>query len=69
MKILMQGNLEMAQRKIKKTLSFLCDICGCMWEADTGEYVYCGNQMDGDEWKMNCPCCKHITYSNKKVGW
>lgn len=55
MKIIKVGNID------KKTKQFTCDECGCVFEANKGEYRL-ANQMealhDGIEAVCKCPYCK-----------
>lgn len=49
----------------KKTKQFTCDKCGCVFEADKGEYRF-ADQMealhDGIEAVCDCPHCKSKVY-------
>ena len=55
MKIIKVGNID------KKTKQFTCDECGCVFEANKGEYRL-ANQIealhDGIEAVCICPYCK-----------
>ena len=55
MKIIKVGNTD------KKTKQFTCDECGCVFEANKGEYRF-ANQMEamhvGIEAVCECPYCK-----------
>ena len=53
MKTIIAGNPNI----LKEYRYFKCDICGWVGKAEKGEYQYCGNQLDGDNWKVVCPCC------------
>lgn len=44
---------------------FDCDICGCVFEAERGEYD-CGNQFEPSPW-CTCPCCNQIAYEASDV--
>lgn len=48
MKIIEQG------KKIDLSIRFICDMCGCVFEADRNEYEY--NQRE-DEFFSTCPNC------------
>ena len=65
MKIIREGSIDFLYRPIR----FECHQCGCIFEAAKGEYEYCGNQREGDDYKISCPFCCKICYSIKKVGW
>ena len=57
--------------KIPSTIiCFECEYCGCLFEADKGEYKY-SSQMevmhDGlGAYKCECPCCKNMVYAERK---
>lgn len=53
MKVLMQGNKDLA----KRTKIFHCKECGCEFEADKGEYECAGYQYNEAYYKCKCPCC------------
>ena len=53
MKTIVAGNREI----LKEYKYFKCIICGWVGKAEKEEYQYCGNQIDGDNWKVVCPCC------------
>lgn len=53
MKTIVAGNRDV----LKEYKYFKCNICGWIGKAEKGEYHYCGNQIDGDDWKITCPCC------------
>lgn len=68
MKILKQGDLDAAERKKKLTRFFVCEYCGCEFEANRDEY-HDGNPVDYDgstSVYCNCPCCKALTFSQYK---
>ena len=51
-------------------IRFECNNCGCVFEADKGEYKY-SSQMevmhDGlGAYKCECPCCKNMVYTERK---
>lgn len=51
MKIIKKGDLNIA----KKPLRFKCRNCGTIFDAIEKEYIYCGDQREGDNWKCECP--------------
>ena len=50
---------------LKKTNYFRCNTCGWTGKADIGEYEYCGSQIEGDDWRVLCPCCNRLAYTIK----
>lgn len=56
MNVIKGGDKELAERKIKKTKRFECEICGCIFEADKGEYKSSNCQWDF-YYYAKCPCC------------
>lgn len=52
MKIIYQGDLS----KLKETKRFKCKACGCVFEADKGEY-HAETQYNDVEFYCKCPCC------------
>lgn len=61
MKILRDGKKELITRSRK----FECDNCKCVFIADKNEYRYSGNQLDGDMWRCNCPCCGNTVVTSE----
>lgn len=59
MKTIIQGNKDL----LKEYKYFYCDRCTWTGKAERKEYIYCGNQIEGDEWKVECPCCGAVAYS------
>ena len=63
MKIIKVGHID------KKTKQFTCDECGCVFEADKGEYRF-ADQMealhDGIEAVCDCPHCKSKVYKRHR---
>lgn len=50
------------------TIRFICDNCGCIFEAEKGEYGY-SSQLevlhDGlGSYKCQCPCCQRTVYTD-----
>lgn len=54
--IIKDGDREIAEKKKKQTRRFECRMCGCVFEADKGEYIHSGVQWD-DYYYAKCPCC------------
>ena len=59
MKTILPGNKDL----LKEYKYFYCNRCGWAGKAERKEYLYCGNQRDGDEWKVECPCCGAAAYT------
>lgn len=59
MNVIYPGNPD---RKKKKTKEFSCKICGCIWEADLGEYSEDWTQHSIPAY-CNCPTCGTKTYA------
>lgn len=57
MKIIKNGKL----RKLKKILTFNCDFCGCVFEADNTEYKI-GSQYNETYYYIRCPFCGKNVY-------
>ena len=54
MKIIKQGEME----KTTKTVRFECRSCGCIFEANEGEYKYYDAPVAyACEYDAECPCC------------
>ena len=55
--------MKIIKKGIRPTITkkFICTNCGCIWEAEKGEYnvtSYLGMMHDGlKAYSMNCPCC------------
>ena len=56
MKIIKKCNRKLARRKIKQTKRFECETCGCIFEADKGEYLVRDYLCDAMCY-AECPCC------------
>lgn len=55
MKIIKNGNLD----KLKNILTFTCNNCGCVFEADNTEYKQGYDWYNDTAWFIiNCPCCE-----------
>lgn len=59
MKIIKPGDKE----KLKETKRFLCEYCGCEFEADKGEYNV-GEQYNETYYYHPCPTCGKNVYSH-----
>lgn len=59
MKIIKQGDLN----RLKKTVSFECKTCGCIFEADKDEYSI-QHQYNHPYVSVTCPCCKDIVHED-----
>lgn len=62
--IIKDGNKELAEKKKKQTKQFECRICGCIFEADKGEYK-CEEAQFSLWYSAKCPCCGDKTYEAK----
>lgn len=63
MKILTYGVVK------PKPIIFECKNCHCIFEADYSEYEVCSlleTMASLGEYKCNCPCCKTITYGDRR---
>ena len=75
MKIIKEG---VSQDKIKR---FECDVCGCIFEADEGEYdkveslspwaeltlYLSGLSLKDDMYRVECPYCKNRIITNEQA--
>lgn len=52
-------------KRLRKVCRFHCWSCGCMWEADKGEYTVGPGQYNEDVYSMPCPCCGGLTEGNR----
>lgn len=62
MKIIKQGSKE----KVNRTKRFVCNKCGCEFEANYGEYENASQlEMihDNISAKCRCPFCKYVAYA------
>ena len=62
--IIKDGDKELAEKKRKQTKLFECKICGCVFEADKGEYLIRDFRFDV-MYYAKCPCCGDKTYEAK----
>lgn len=61
-KIIKPGNI----RKLKNTRQFTCPLCGCVFNADRGDYEEL-IQYQTLEYKAVCPTCHHSTYRSEPL--
>lgn len=66
MKIIRPGlPKEELERRLKETKRFECEKCGCIFEADKGEYTHT-TQYNETHYYCKCPNCKiHNAYEVK----
>ena len=58
MKIIKQGKTKDELKAIlNKTKRFECRICGCIFEADEGEYTHNSHQYNETVYYCKCPNC------------
>lgn len=67
MKIIKEGNKEIAMAKRAKLVEFSCPLCGCVWQANKDEYEDGSNQYDGAIFYCDCPTCGENIYSSKRI--
>lgn len=56
MKVLKEGDPNRAERFVIQTRRFKCERCGCIFEADKGEYKFV-SQYNEVSYFCKCPCC------------
>lgn len=56
MTVLKEGDCERAKQSVLKTRKFECDFCGCVFEANRGEYKS-ASQYNCIDYFCKCPCC------------
>lgn len=57
MKIIQHGNID----RLKKVIEFKCKLCGCVFQAEKGEYKYQYSQRDDASWyEAKCPLCGYL---------
>lgn len=63
--ILKQGDLN----RLKRTLRFGCQKCGCVFDADQDEYKSQYSQREMCGWyEIKCPCCESwVTLEDKEA--
>ena len=60
MNVLKKGNPDKILYYKLQVKYFVCDICGCEWEATNEEYKTFTSNMDLTViYSCNCPCCNH----------
>lgn len=62
MKIIKQGS----RRKVAQTRYFQCNVCGCEFEADYGEYQLVSIEATIRDYvvaKCKCPFCRQMAYA------
>lgn len=59
-RIIKKGDLN----KIYKIKTFNCDHCGCIFEADLGDYKR-GSQYNEVYYYVPCPYCNSIVYKDE----
>lgn len=72
MNIIKKGNLP---EYLKKTIRFTCDYCGCVFDAEAGEYEYVGITealfVRNKHWHKykcdHCPTCNHPVYNDEPM--
>jgi len=62
MKIIREGNVK----RLLKTKRFTCKECGCVFEANKGEYES-GVQYNEEYFYCQCPTCKRTAYSDERA--
>ena len=58
MKIIKEGDIKL----LKRVKRFECPDCGCIFEADKGEYQ-CGSQYNQEYYSCKCPTCGRWTHT------
>lgn len=61
MKIIVKGNPD----KVKQTKKFVCNVCGCVFEADVGEYKI-AFKRNIEVAYTKCPMCNSTTYETRE---
>lgn len=64
MKVIREGDRELARKKEERVLQFMCSVCGCIWEATKDEYNTTFNSYNQGYAECNCPTCGHKEYIN-----
>lgn len=61
MNIIKEGRKDIADARRKQTKRFECLCCGCIFEADKGEYdhTYFRNE---DQYSCKCPTCESVVH-------
>ena len=63
--IIKDGDKELAEKKRKQTKLFECKTCGCIFEADNGEYLITDCRFDV-MYYAKCPCCGYNANETKE---
>ena len=61
MKIIKEGDTN----KLLKTKRFMCRACGCVFEANKGEYKP-GMQYNEEYFYCKCPTCNRMAHSDER---
>ncbi len=56
MTVLKEGDCDRAKMLVLQTRRFECGHCGCVFEADKGEYKFV-TQYNNVDCFCKCPCC------------
>lgn len=62
MKIIREGDRGAAYRQEHHIVQFLCDKCGCIWDAEENEYHMVSNGYNEVYAACNCPTCGKKEY-------
>lgn len=62
MKIIREGDRDAAYRKKRHIVQFICDKCGCIWDAEETEYHMVSNGYNELYAACNCPTCGEKEY-------
>ena len=63
--IVKNGSMEEIEKHQRQTKDFSCKNCGCIWEADKGDYKIEQGLTDKIYVGMPCPFCGKYTYHEK----
>lgn len=66
MRIIREGNKQLAEIRFNRVRQFECHNCYCIWQAGKGEYK-AGAQYNQEYFYMPCPCCGETTYASSAV--
>lgn len=61
MKIITPGDPDARRKKYLKI--FTCTLCGCVFEAEAGEYESRAAGYNETDYVAVCPCCGENTYN------
>ena len=62
MNIIKKGDVN----RLRKTKTFTCRECGCVFEANKGEYKS-GMQYNEEYYYCQCPTCNRTAYSDERA--